>query len=73
MTRHPGGEAATLRLLSLSGIAPPCRVIDLGAGDGDAVRALRARASAPWASTSPPGADVERGDILAPPFPAWQL
>lgn len=69
MTRHPGGEAATLRLLSLSGIAPPCRVIDLGAGDGDAVRALRARGFGAVGIDLSPGADVERGDILAPPFP----
>ncbi len=69
MTRHPGGEAATLRLLSLSGIAPPCRVIDLGAGDGDAVRALRARGFGAVGIDLSPGVDVDLGDILAPPFP----
>ena len=69
MTRHPGGEAATLRLLSLSGIAPPCRVVDLGAGDGDAVRALRARGFGAVGIDLSPGADVDLGDILAPPFP----
>ena len=41
MHRHPGGEAATRKLISLAALAPGARVIDLGAGDGDAVRLLR--------------------------------
>ena len=39
--RHPGGEAAALRLVEMAGITPPCRVIDLGAGAGGSVRRLR--------------------------------
>ena len=43
MERHPGGAEATLRLLELAGLEPPCRIIDLGAGSGEAVRLLRSR------------------------------
>ena len=37
--RHPGGEAAALRLVEMAGITPPCRLIDLGAGAGGTVLA----------------------------------
>ena len=43
MERHPGGAEATLRLVRLAGLEPPCRIIDLGAGSGEAVRLLRSR------------------------------
>ena len=39
--RHPGGEAAALRLVEMAGITPPCRLIDLGAGAGGTARLLR--------------------------------
>ena len=45
MHRHPGGETATRKLISLAALAPGARVIDLGAGDGDAVRLLRSPGS----------------------------
>ena len=41
MIRHPGGTAQTKKLLTLSGIRPPARILDLGAGDGDTVALLR--------------------------------
>lgn len=68
MHRHPGGEAATRKLISLAGITPPAGVIDLGAGDGDAVRLLRALGFNAVGVDIKPGGDVEYGDIFAPPF-----
>ena len=68
MTRHPGGASATQKLISAAAPAPGARIIDLGAGDGDAVRALRALGYETVGLDLNPGPDVERGDILAPPF-----
>ena len=68
MERHPGGTDAALRLVELAGLEPPCRIIDLGAGSGESVRRLRALGFDAIGIDLEPGADVERGDILAPPF-----
>ena len=69
MTRHPGGEAATRRLISAAALAPGARVVDLGAGDGSAVRLLRSLGFEALGIDLLPGEGVERGDVLAPPFP----
>lgn len=68
MERHPGGTDAGMPLVELAGLAPPCRIIDLGAGSGESVRRLRALGFDAVGIDLAPGADVERGDILAPPF-----
>lgn len=68
MERHPGGANAALRLVELAGLAPPCRIIDLGAGSGESVRRLRALGFDAIGIDLEPGEGVERGDILAPPF-----
>ena len=69
--RHPGGAGAALRLVELAGLAPPCRIIDLGAGAGETVRRLRALGfDANWHRTSSPGEGVELGDILSSGFEA---
>ncbi len=68
MERHPGGADAALRLAELAGLEPPCRIIDLGAGSGESVRRLRALGFDAVGIDLAPGADVERGDILAPSF-----
>ena len=68
MTRHPGGEAATRKLISAAALAPGARVIDLGAGDGEAVRLLRSLGYAAEGIDLAPGPDVAYGDILSPPF-----
>lgn len=70
MERHPGGAEATLRLVRLAGLEPPCRIIDLGAGTGEGVRLLRSLGFEAAGIDLEPGADVERGDILAPPYGA---
>lgn len=69
MTRHPGGEAHTRRLLALAGITPPCRVLDLGAGDGEAVRLLRSLGFDAQGLDLEPGEDVLYGDLLCAPYP----
>lgn len=68
MHRHPGGEAAALKLISRAKLAPPARVIDLGAGDGDGVRLLRELGYDALGIDLVPGPDVEPGDILHPTF-----
>lgn len=68
MYRHPGGEAATLKLISLAALAPGARVIDLGAGDGDGVRLLRALGYDAVGVDITPSDNVGYGDILSPPF-----
>ena len=68
MHRHPGGEAATRKLISLAALAPGARVIDLGAGDGDSVRLLRSLGFDAVGVDITPGADVQYGDLFAPPF-----
>ena len=70
MERHPGGRDAVLRLIDLAGLAPPCRIIDLGAGSGEAVRTLRDLGFDAVGIDLDPGDGVERGDILAPGFEA---
>ena len=68
--RHPGGADAALRLVELAGLAPPCRIIDLGAGAGEAVRRLRALGFDATGIDLEPGEGVERGDILSSGFEA---
>lgn len=65
MERHPGGGSATRRLLAASGLVPPCRIIDLGAGDGDSVRLLRSLGFEADGVDIIPGKDVQYGDIFS--------
>ena len=69
MDRHPGGTAATRSLIERAGLAPGARIIDLGAGGGDAVRCLRALGFDAAGIDLAPGPGVLPGDILSPPFP----
>ena len=41
MNRHPGGIEHTKRMLTLSGLAPPAKILDMGAGMGEAVACFR--------------------------------
>ncbi len=68
MHRHPGGEAATRKLISLAVLEPGARVVDLGAGDGEGVRLLRSLGFCAMGVDIIPGNDVEYGDILSPTF-----
>ena len=40
MTRHPGGEEHTRQMLELSALETGARILDMGAGDGGAVRLM---------------------------------
>ena len=42
MNRHPGGEEHTRRLLELAALPEGARILDMGAGGGEAVRLMRA-------------------------------
>ncbi len=68
MERHPGGTAETRRLLELAGLAP-CRILDMGAGDGDTVRLLRSLGYDAVGIDRAPGADVEQGNFFRCPYP----
>jgi SAM-dependent methyltransferase len=70
MNRHPGGEAHTRRLLELAGLPVGARVLDLGAGTGEAVQLLRDLGyAAEGLDLEPRGALVRRGDLLCAPWP----
>jgi SAM-dependent methyltransferase len=68
VTRHPGGEEHTLEMLELSGLRPPERILDLGAGDGSAVRLLSALGYCAEGIDIDPGENVMKGDLLSAPY-----
>lgn len=64
MRGHPGGEEHTLELLRHSGLEPPARILDMGAGSGETLRLLRLMGFEAVGLDLEPGAGVERGDYL---------
>ena len=65
MNGHPGGEAHTLRMLELAELPRGARVLDMGAGAGEALRLLRALGfDAAGVDLAPRGEGVEQGDFL---------
>ena len=64
MYTHPGGANAVLNLIGRASLAPGAKVIDLGAGDGDAVRLLRALGYEANGVDITPGEDVDSGDLF---------
>ena len=69
MLRHPGGEAHTRRLIELSQLTNGTW-LDMGAGDGSAVRTLQSLGfDATGIDLDPRGADVVQGDYTHAPFP----
>lgn len=65
MHRHPGGQEHTARMIALSGLKPPARWLDMGAGDGSAVRMLRDLGfDAEGIDLCPRGEGVNAGDYL---------
>ena len=70
MRSHPGGEAHTRRMLELAGLPEGARVLDMGAGAGEALAILREHGfDALGIDLEPRSADVERADFLHAPFP----
>lgn len=61
--KHPGGEELTIFLLEMAGLTP-CRILDMGAGEGKTVRYLKSIGFEALGIDKNPGADVEEGDFL---------
>lgn len=68
LPRHPGGEALTRKLLSMSALKP-CRILDMGAGSGCALRLLASLGYDAKGIDIAPGKGIVRGDFLHCPFP----
>ena len=70
MLRHPGGEAHTRHIIALADLKPGSKWLDMGAGDGSALRLLgRLGYTAEGIDLEPRGPEVIRGDYLEAP---WQ-
>ena len=69
MQGHPGGEMHSRYLIELSFLKPPAKWLDMGAGDGSAVRLLRSLGyEAEGIDLEPRGEDVVQGDYLCAPY-----
>ncbi len=70
MLGHPGGGQHTRYLIELSFLEPPARWLDMGAGEGEAVRILQSLGfEAEGIDLQPRGEHVQRGDYLHAPYP----
>ena len=70
MNGHPGGDAHTMRMIELCALSPGARVLDMGAGEGEAVALLRAHGlDAVGIDLIPCGENVVRGDMLHSGYP----
>ena len=59
MTRHPGGDGHTRELLRLAALPRGARILDMGAGDGEALRLMRAEGFDAAGIDLAPGRDEE--------------
>ena len=70
MKSHPGAEAHTRHMLALAGLPEGARVLDMGAGAGEALAILREYGfDAQGIDLEPRSDDVARADFLRAPFP----
>ena len=70
MKGHPGGIEHTKHMLSLAGLHPGASILDMGAGDGETLRLLRALGyDAEGMDLAPRSGDVMQGNFLHTPFP----
>ena len=70
MNRHPGGKEHTLRMLHLGGLPAGARILDMGAGAGEAVRMMREQGyAAEGIDLQPHSEAVRKGDFLQTAFP----
>ncbi|MGI6193056.1 MAG: class I SAM-dependent methyltransferase [Christensenellales bacterium] len=67
MTQHPGGEALTKRLLALAKL-DPCKILDMGAGEGKTVSLLRSLGFDVIGIDKAAGGGIMQGDFLNCPF-----
>ena len=71
MMGHPGGEAHSRYLIELAFLEEGAKWLDMGAGDGSALRLLRRLGyEAQGIDLVPRGEDVVRGDYRAAPWEA---
>ena len=69
MLGHPGGEQHSRYLIELSFLEKDSKWLDMGAGDGSAVRLLRSLGyEAEGIDLTPRGEDVRQGDYLHAPY-----
>ena len=69
MNGHPGGVEHTRRMLALSGLHGGARILDMGAGAGEAVALLRSMGyDAVGIDLKPRSALVQEGDMLCTGF-----
>lgn len=71
MNRHPGGIQHTKHLIDLSGLTPPSKLLDMGAGNGEGVSLLRSLNFDAIGIDLNPSAEqalVLQGDFLSSPF-----
>lgn len=69
MNGHPGGEEHSRYLIELSFLPPGSKWLDMGAGDGEAVRLLRSLGyEAEGIDLTPRGEDVVTGNFLQAPY-----
>jgi SAM-dependent methyltransferase len=66
--RHPGGRNTTKRLIKLSDIEP-CRILDMGAGNGATLKLLKELGFDVCGIDLEPGEGVDRGDMQRTGFP----
>ena len=70
MTRHPGGEAFTRRLIELAELPGGSSVLDMGAGAGESLVLLRAMGYATEGiDLEPKSPQVTQGNFLQPAYP----
>ncbi len=68
MIKHPDGENLTRELIALAAIADNARILDMGAGDGEAVSLLRSLGFDAVGVDRIPGENVIEGDMTKLPF-----
>lgn len=74
MHGHPGGEQHTLEMLERSGLKPPAKILDMGAGSGQTMKLLHSLGfdvrGIDLFPSAPPEREVliTQGDFLNPPY-----
>ena len=70
MKGHPGGADHTLRMLDLAALPTGARILDMGAGAGDAVRIMREKGfQAEGIDLEPRSESVREGDMHRTGYP----
>ena len=65
MNRHPGGEEQTIHLLKSIELKKGMKALDLGAGEGETVRIMKAFGlNVQGVDLAPRSSEVQRGDFL---------